>query len=343
MECVRLGKTEITVNKNGFGALPLQRTDTDEAVKILHRAFSGGIHFFDTARGYTDSEAKLGLAFAGMRERPFIATKTMAKTAEGFRRDLETSLQTLQTDHVDVYQFHNPPFCPVPDGEDGLYGAMLEAKRQGKVRHIGITSHRLSVAREAVNSGLYETLQFPFSYLAEPVDIALAQACRAADMGFLAMKSLSGGLIVNVRAAYAFAAQYDNVLPIWGIQRERELDDFLALQDNPPRMDEALQALIARDRKALSGSFCRGCGYCMPCPAGIEIHSSARIALLLKRSPTTRWLGAEYQEKMNRIEGCLQCGRCEERCPYGLQTRWLLQENLREYRAALAASRGGAE
>ena len=340
MDTVRLGKTEIVVNKNGFGVLPLQRTEKTEAIRILRKAAEGGIRFFDTARAYTDSEEKIGLAFAGRRERLFISTKTTAKTAEGFCRDLETSLKTLKTDYIDIYQLHNPPFCPVPSGEDGLYDAMLEAKQQGKIRHIGITNHRLSVAREAVTSGLYGTLQFPFSYLATQVDTDLAQACADADMGFLAMKALSGGLITNAKAAYAYIAQYSHILPIWGIQRMGELEEFLAMHDNPPRMDEAVTALVEADRKSLSGSFCRGCGYCMPCPAGIEINTCARIALLLKRSPTERWLSEKNQERMNRIEDCLHCGQCEAKCPYSLPTQALLQENLREYRRVLAASRG---
>jgi uncharacterized protein len=343
LDHVRLGKTGITVNKNGFGVLPLQRTEKNEAVQILRKALEGGIEFYDTARAYTDSEEKLGLAFAGRRERLFLATKTGAKTAEGFWRDLEQSLRTLQTDRIDLYQFHNPPFCPVPGGEDGLYDAMLAAKRQGKIRHIGITNHRLSVAREAVESGLYETLQFPFSFLAAQADVDLVKACKDADMGFLAMKSLSGGLITGVRAAYAYAAQFDNVLPIWGIQRERELDEFLALQSAPPRMDAETAALIERDRGILSGSFCRGCGYCMPCPAGIEINTCARVSLLLRRSPAAPWLNAENQAMMNRIDGCLHCGQCEARCPYGLPTQALLVENLRDYREVFAAAQCGRQ
>lgn len=336
MDAVRLGKTNITVNKNGFGVLPLQRTEMGEAVKILRKALDNGIDFYDTARAYTDSEEKIGNAFAGMRDRFFLATKTAAGTAEGFWKDLHQSLQLLKTDFIDIYQFHNPAFCPRPGGEDGLYVAALEAKKQGKIRHIGITNHRQSVAAEAVASGLYDTLQFPFSYLAAQADIDLVNACKAKDMGFLAMKALSGGLITNARAAYAFLAQYPGVLPIWGIQREGELDEFLSMQPAPPAMDEAISALIAADRKALSGSFCRGCGYCMPCPAGIEINTVARISLLLRRSPTSQWFSEDNLAKMRRVEGCIHCGRCESRCPYGLPVQTLLQGNYADYKEVLA-------
>ena len=170
METVRLGKTGIVTNKSGFGALPVQRVSDEEAVRLLRKAYEGGMTYFDTARYYTDSEHKLGLAFEGMREKIFIATKTGATTPEDFWKELGISLANLRTDYIDVYQFHNPAFCPKPGDGSGLYECMLEAKAQGKIRHIGITNHRLKVAEEAITSGLYETLQFPFCYLATEED-----------------------------------------------------------------------------------------------------------------------------------------------------------------------------
>ena len=333
---VRLGKTGITVEKNSFGALPIQRITQEEAVKLLRKAYENGVTFFDTARGYTDSEVKLGEAFEGMREKVYIATKTVAKDVESFWKDLNTSLNNLRTDYIDIYQFHNPSFCPKPGDGTGLYEAMLEAKEKGMVRHIGITNHRLNVAHEAVESGLYETLQFPFCYLATEKDIELVQKCREADMGFIAMKALSGGLITNSAAAYAFLAQYDNVLPIWGVQRESELDEFLSYIENPPAMTEELAAVIKNDREELLGDFCRGCGYCMPCPVGIEINNCARMSLLIRRSPSAAQLTPEAQEKMKKIENCLHCGQCKAKCPYGLDTPSLLEKNYKDYCEILA-------
>lgn len=335
MAKVRLGKTEICVNKNGFGALPIQRVTQEEAEKLLLRAYEGGMRFFDTARLYTDSEKKIGSAFKGMREKVYIATKTAAVTPEAFRRDLAVSLEDLQTDYIDLYQFHNPPFCPKPGDGTGVYEAMLEARDSGVIRHIGITNHRLAVAREAVESGLYETLQFPFSYLASEQDLELVQLCREADMGFIAMKALSGGLITNSAAAYAYLAQFENVLPIWGIQREKELEEFIACIGNPPEMTERLRREIEADRESLAGDFCRGCGYCMPCPVGIEINTCARMSLLIRRSPSKNQLTQEAVAKMNRITDCLHCGKCAEKCPYGLDTPALLQKNYEDYQKIL--------
>lgn len=338
MQTVTLGTTNITVNKNGFGALPIQRISNEDAVHLIRKAYHAGITFFDTARFYTDSECKLGEALEGIRDKVYIATKTGATTAKSFWKDLETSLGNLKTDYVDLYQFHNPSFCPKPGDGSGLYEAILEAKAQGKVRHIGITNHRLSVAEEAIESGLYETLQFPFCYLSGEKELALVEKCKEKNMGFIAMKALSGGLITNSAAAYAFLAQYDNVLPIWGVQRESELDEFISYIDNPPCMTSELDAFIVKEREELSGEFCRGCGYCMPCPVGIEINNCARMSLLLRRSPSELQLTEEVQAKMKKIEDCLHCGKCKSKCPYELDTPALLAKNYEDYKQVLAGN-----
>jgi predicted aldo/keto reductase-like oxidoreductase len=333
---VILGKTGITVNKNGFGALPIQRISREAAVALVRRAYDGGMRFFDTARFYSDSEEKLGAAFDGMRDQVYLATKTMALNAEDFRKQLNESLEALRTDYIDLYQFHNPPFCPMPGDGSGLYEAMLEAREQGKIRHMGITNHRLKVAHEAIDSGLYETLQFPFCYLSTEHELELVEKCRKANMGFIAMKGLSGGLLTNSAAAYAFLAQFENVLPIWGIQRESELDEFLSYIQNPPGMTEEICAEIAKDKKELGADFCRACGYCMPCPVGIEINTCARMSQLIRRSPSELQLTPEVQAKMKRVEECKHCGACSKKCPFGLDTPTLLEKNYKDYQEILA-------
>lgn len=334
MTQVRLGKTEMITNKNGFGALPIQRISYEETEALIYEAYDNGVTFYDTARFYTDSEEKLGRAIAkrGIRDKVYIASKTMCNTTEEFWSQLSQSLTDLQTDYLDLYQFHNPSFCPKPGDGTGLYEAMIEAKEQGKVKHIGITNHRLAVAHEAIDSGLYETLQFPFCYLASEQDAVLVEKCAQADMGFIAMKAMSGGLITRADAAYAFCAQYDHVLPIWGVQKMSELQEFIACEKNPPAMDEAMQNFILREREELSGEFCRGCGYCMPCPVGIKINDCARMSLMIRRAPTSVYMDEEHQQDMELIEECLHCGQCREKCPYGLDTPALLAKNLADYR-----------
>ncbi len=336
MRTITLGSTGITSPQNGFGALPIQRISTEDAAALLRRAYEAGFTYFDTANMYTDSEEKIGVALHDVRDKIHIATKTGATDVKTFWEHLELSLRRMQTDYIDVYQFHNPAFCPKPGDGTGLYEAALEAKAQGKIRHIGITNHRLAVAHEAIESGLYETLQFPFCYLATEKDLEIVELCKQHNMGFIAMKGLSGGLLSNSAACYAWMSQFDNVLPIWGVQRRHELEEFISYMDNPPAMTDEIKALIEKDRAELVGSFCRSCGYCMPCPMGIEIPNCARMSQLIRRSPSAPYLTPQWQEKMMRIEQCVHCNRCKGKCPYGLDTPELLRKNLEDYKRILS-------
>lgn len=334
MKMITLGKTGITVPQNAFGALPIQRVDLPTAVSLLRNAYDGGMRFFDTARAYSDSEEKVGAAFSEMRDKVFLATKTQAKTPEDFRKDLETSLRLLKTDHIDVYQLHCVKQCYRPGDGTGLYEAMADAKAAGKIRHIGITAHLIGVAEEIVASGLYETLQFPFSYLATEREIALVRSCEAAGMGFIAMKGLAGGLLTNASACMAFMNQFE-ALPIWGIQRQSELDQWLAFFNQMPEMTPELQAVIDADKQSLAGEFCRGCGYCAPCSVDIIINQCARMSQMVRRAPSDVWLSPRWQAEMEKIENCVECGICMSRCPYGLDIPALLKKNLEDYRSIL--------
>lgn len=340
MKKVILGSTNIETVQNAFGALPIQRADYDEAVRILRRAYEGGMTFFDTARAYSNSEEKIGLAFGDMwpemRDKVYIATKTMAKTPEDFWKQLDTSLSLMKTDYIDIYQFHCVNQCYKPGDGTGMYECMIEAKRQGKIRHIGVTAHKIQIAMECVESGLYETIQYPFSYLAAKKEIDLVEAAKANNMGFIAMKGLAGGLINNSKAAMAYMTQYDNVLPIWGIQKMSELEEWLSYMDETPSMDDEMKAFIANEQKELMGEFCRGCGYCMPCPKGIMINQCARMSLMLRRAPSASWLGEDMQAEMKKIEECINCGACMKKCPYELNTPELLKKNYEDYKKVLA-------
>ncbi len=336
MKTITLGSTNITTVQNAFGALPMQRISKEAAVALVRAAYDGGMRFFDTARAYSDSEEKLGLAFGEDWKDIILATKTHAKNPEDFWQHLETSLRLLKRDCIDIYQFHCVGQCYRPNDGTGMYECMVEAKAQGKIRHIGITTHKIGVAEEAIASGLYETLQYPISYLSTDRELALIEKCKEANMGLIAMKALAGGLITNAPAAFAFMAQFDNVLPIWGIQKESELADWLSFFTEAPTMTEEICGFIAKERMELTGEFCRGCGYCMPCPAGIEINNAARMSLMLRRAPSQDWLTEQWQEKMAKIDTCLSCGQCSSRCPYELDTPELLKRNLADYRRVLA-------
>ena len=334
MRMLSLGKTGIVTPKNAFGALPIQRISKEEAVKLVRKAFEGGMTFFDTARAYTDSEEKLGEAFQGIRDRVYIASKTAAKTPEDFWNDLRTTLTNLQTDHLDLYQLHCVKQCYKPGDGTGMYEALLEAKEKGYVRHIGITAHLIAVAEEIVRSGLYETLQFPLSYLSADRDLKLMEDAVERGMGFIAMKGLAGGLLTNSRACMAFMNTVP-ALPIWGIQRESELSEWLSYMKEDVEMTDEIKEIILRDKAALAGDFCRGCGYCMPCTVGIAINQCARMSQMVRRAPKEEWLSEHWQAEMEKIDDCIECGLCASRCPYELNTPELLKKNLADYRSIL--------
>ncbi|MDO5576317.1 MAG: aldo/keto reductase, partial [Fibrobacter sp.] len=297
MEKIQLGKTDIVVCRSGFGALPIQRIPINDAVKILRKAYSSGIDFFDTARNYSDSEEKIGAALLDIREKVVIATKTAATTKKELLDDLSISLGKLKTGYVDILQLHNPAVLPDPNDPDSSYAGLLEAKKRGLVRYLGLTNHKLSLAIEAARSNLYDTIQFPINTLSSKRELELIKICKDLNCGLIAMKAMSGGLLKNASSAFAFLRQFDNVIPVWGIQREKELDEFLSFENNPPLLTPELLQIIETDRKELGGQFCRGCGYCMPCPQGIQIPWTARMSLLLRRAPSQNFNNSYWKER----------------------------------------------
>ena len=331
MKTVRLGKSELIVTKPAMGCLPVQRCDKDYAVKLLRAAYEGGIRYFDTANMYTDSEEKLGLALSDVRENIVISTKSAAPDRNGVLAHIENSLKMLKTDYIDLFQFHQVEAVPDPNDPNGPYAGALEAKERGWIRHIGFTSHRVNIAENCIASGYFETCQFPFSYISDERDLALAEKCKKAGMGFIAMKGLAGGMLTNARACTAFMNQFDNVIPIWGIQRLEELEQWLAAGEEMPALDEELSAVIARDRQELAGNFCRSCGYCMPCTVGIDIMNCARMDMLLRRSPWQQYMSEAWYAKMQKINDCVNCRQCVSKCPYGLDQPSLLQYMLKDY------------
>ena len=334
MRMTRLGKTELMVSKNSFGALPIQRLSMDEAAALLRKAYDGGINFFDSANAYSDSEIKIGEGLSDVRKNVIIATKSGATDPKKMREHVEQSLRQMKTDYIDIEQMHNP--AVVPDFESDIYQEYLKLKQEGKILHIGITFHKLSNAVEAVKSGLYETVQFPLSCLSTDEEFDMVKLAGENDIGIICMKAMCGGLLTSAAPSMAVLDQFAHAVPIFGIQRESELEEIVALDANPPKLDEAMLSFIAAEKAKLSGSFCRGCGYCMPCPVGIKINNAARMKLLLERSPWQDHVTPEGIENMNRIDSCIRCGVCKTRCPYSLDCPQLLQENLKYFRNFLA-------
>ena len=327
MEQIRLGRTNLSVSRTGFGGIPIQRISNEQSAKLLRRAYEAGIIYYDTARSYSDSEEKIGYALHDVREKIVIATKTPASNRKQLMEHIDTSLRNLRTDYIDVYQMHNPA-----EVWEDVYEGLLELKQQGKIRHIGITYHSREKAVAAVNSGMFETLQFPLTFLSSEQDLALIDLCREKDVGLLAMKGLAGGLITDASCAFVFLRQYENVVPLWGIERSADLEEFIALENNPPAFDVALQQRMFAFQSELVGGFCRSCGYCMPCPQGIAIPTAARIVPLMNRSRYQNFCSDEFAAQMARVDDCINCGSCKSKCPYELDIPVLLRKQYEEYK-----------
>ena len=336
MEQIRFGRTGLKVSRTGFGGIPIQRVSYDESTAILRRAYESGINLYDTANMYTTSEDRIGTALSDVRKSIVICTKSGARDVETFTRHLENSLAKLRTDYIDVFQFHLPPFVPRHDGEDGLYSAAIKAKREGKIRFVGISCHKRLLGLEAAESNLYDVLQFPFSHISTDEEMAVAKVCETNNLGVLGMKALCGGILTNAKAAFAFLRQYKNIVPIWGIEKLDELEEFIAYENNPPAFDEDLKEAIRIDREELSSEFCRACGYCLPCPANIPIPMAARMKFLLGRMFAPVFLTEEWQENMRRVDDCTNCKQCLPRCPYGLDIPRLLKEHKKSFYEILA-------
>lgn len=329
LEKVRLGRTDLMVTRVAMGCIPIQRLSTADAVALLHKAFDAGINFYDTANAYTDSEAKVGAAFSGMRDKVIIATKTMSKTYKDAMGHIDNSLRVMKTDYVDIWQWHNPAQLGDMDAPDSVYAAMLDAQKAGKVRHVSITNHNPGIARQAIASGRFATLQFPLSMLSSADELALAQEAADADMGVIAMKGMCGGMLPDGRLPYLFLAQYPHIVPIWGLEKESELQQFIDLANGNEKWDPSMYAEIDKLKAELGDAFCRGCGYCLPCPAGIQIPLMMRITYMINRTAHGSQFTPEGRARADKISDCIECRKCESRCPYHLP----IPEQLRSQQA----------
>lgn len=338
MEKIRLGKTEMMVSRIGFGGIPIQRVSEDEAIAVVKRCLDLGINFIDTANGYTTSEERIGKAISGRREGLVLATKSGSRESDGIKRHLQQSLKQLGVESIDLYQFHN-----VSDSDnlnkvlapDGPLAVVQEAKKAGLVKHIGITSHQIDVAKEAVKSGHFETIMFPFNFITcEPAEELLSLA-REHDVGFIAMKPLDGGMLDNATIAFKYLLQFPDAVPIPGIQKIDEIEEIVQVVEGSWQMTEAEQKEMQQLREELGTKFCRRCEYCQPCPEGIFIPLLMDVGLI-KTAPPEHIFAEEgfLANELAKAANCTECGECEEKCPYHLPIRELIAENLRMFEMA---------
>jgi predicted aldo/keto reductase-like oxidoreductase len=327
MRTVRLGKTGLMVSRVGMGGIPITRPAESEAVGVIRRALDLGVNFIDTARRYGASEERIGKAVAGRRERVIIATKTIERDKAGALQDLASSLRHLNTDFIDLWQFHGINKEEEYErilGPGGAMEAAQEALQAGTVRHVGISGHSLDVAFQAVRSGLFETIQFPFNFVNNDPAGGLVQLAGERDVGFIAMKPLAGGQLKNARLAIKYLLQFDNVVPDPGIQKVEEIEEIVSVVDGSWELTASEQQEMETIRVQLGRRFCQWCNYCMPCLQQVDIP-------MLMNVRTSGNYGTDFLSAMadavESAKNCIQCGECEEKCPFHLPIREMIVEN----------------
>jgi predicted aldo/keto reductase-like oxidoreductase len=334
MKSVRLGKTGLEVSRVGFGGIPLQRPAEEEAIRVVQRCLDLGVTFLDTANGYTTSEERIGKAIVGRREQAVIATKTAARDRTTAEEHLALSLKRLNTDYIDLWQFHNVSTFEAYEqilGPNGAMEAAQAALRAGKVRHIGFTSHSMDVALRLVPSGYFETVQFPFNFVTHEPAQDLVPLARAHDVGFIAMKPLAGGLLDDANLAIKYLLQFEGVVPDPGIEKVEEIEQIVDIVAGPWGLTAQEGQEMERIRAELGTRFCRRCGYCQPCPENVRISAVMNFRSHWKRLPAERLFTGGLAEAVESARHCVQCGECEEKCPYQLPIREMLVENVAFY------------
>jgi len=333
MKKTRLGRTGLMVSELAMGCIPIMRLGFDQAVDLVRYCFENGITFFDTARAYTDSEEKVGKALKGVREKVVLASKSMGRDAAAIAGHLATSLANLRTSWIDIYQLHNVSNQKTLDGvlaPQGAYQALAEAKKQGKIRHIGISCHNLDIAAKACQSGLFDTVQVPFNFVEPEAAEKLFPVARSQDMGIIGMKPLAGGLLDRADLCFSFLQQYPEVVPDPGLQSRQEADEILAMYRSPRSLSPEQLAEMERIRREMGPRFCHRCEYCLPCPQKVLIPWVFSFRSMVRRFPPPRVLDF-CQKAMESAAECIECGECVEKCPYELPIPEMIQEYLAEY------------
>ena len=335
MEYTMLGSTGLRISRMGFGGIPIQKTDAQVTRALMEELVAHGVNYIDTARGYTVSEAYLGEALVGLRDNFVLATKSMARTKEAMARDIETSLQNLRTDHIDLYQVHNPSLSELEQvvAPGGALEALLEAKAAGKIRHIGVTAHMAAVFERALTLPWVETVMFPYN-IVETQGEALMKRAHEQGVGFICMKPLAGGALEDAALAMRFIAQNPDVsVVIPGMCDVREVRQNIdAFEDTAPLTADEL-ARIETIRKELGTQFCRRCNYCQPCTAGISMSGIFVLEGYLNRYGLGDWARQRYAAMPKKAGDCVGCGVCETRCPYELPIRDMLKRCKQEFGA----------
>lgn len=333
MNNISLGKTGLEVSRMGIGGIPIQRPPEDEAIKVIQCALDLGVTLIDTANDYGVSEERIGKAIAGRRERVVIATKSASRHKAIALRHLDLSLQRLQTDYIDVWQLHNISTFKAYEqvfSPGGAMEAAQEALKVGKIRHIGISSHRLEVALKAVASGHFETIQFPLNFVSNEAIDELVPLAKKHNVGFIAMKPFAGGNISSASLAIKYLLQFDTVVPVPGVEKVEEITEIVDIVSKPWELSQQEYQQIKNIHDKLGTRFCRQCMYCTPCPKKVNIPMVMITRRIWKLLPQEKFCNPHWTflKAVESGRNCIQCGKCEKKCPYQLPIREMIVENL---------------
>lgn len=324
-----LGRTGLKVSVIGFGGIPIQRVPGGEVGSIVHRALDLGINFFDTARGYTDSEAKLGSVLRQRRKEAIIATKSMARTAKEMASDIRASLKDMGVDYIDLYQLHNIKNKAALEkvlSPGGALAALQQAKEAGLIRHIGITGHIKEFLLETLQIPQIETVQFPFNPVESNGVQELLELAGQTETGVIVMKPLAGGAISNTDLALRFVLEKPVSTVIPGMDSLQQLEENAKAGLNPLPLSVQERKALEEQAGQLGAVFCRRCEYCRPCRKGIDIPSVFLFDGYYCRYNLQEWARERYRGLKATADQCIGCGECEERCPYNLPIREMLAE-----------------
>ncbi|NHJ49611.1 MAG: aldo/keto reductase [Asgard group archaeon] len=321
MDKVKLGRTNLKVSRVGMGGIPLQRPSEKDAIAVIHHALDNGINIIDTSIGYGESEIRIGKALKGRREEVVLITRTGRVDKKTCAEHLEKSLQQLQTDYIDIYEMHNISTAERYEqaiGEGGSLEAMLEAKDQGKIGFLGFTSHCMETMLKAVKSELFDVILFPFNFVNNEAEEKLVPLTKKLDIGFTAMKPFAGGRLGDANLVMKYLLQFDNVVPVPGIEKKEEIDQILEIVNGSWQLTDQDTKQIEDIRIELDKPFCQWCGYCTPgCPQEIDIPFIINAEQMWKLWPEKELVGW-YEPKLENARSCIECGDCEETCPYNL-------------------------
>lgn len=336
---MRLGKTGLKVSRIGMGGIPIQRPPEEEAIRVVQRALDLGINFIDTSVGYGTSEARIGKALEGRRENVVLGTKGGWRDRETVIGSLAMSLRQLRTDYIDLWQFHNVSSLEAYQSlfrPKGPFEAALEALSEGTILHLGISSHSLEVAREAVSSEKFETIQFPFNFVYQDASEEIIPLAKEHGVGFIAMKPFAGGMIRKANLAMKYVLQFENVLPDPGVEKIEQVEELVGFLEGPLEITPDERAEMEERRAELGTKFCRQCGYCQPCPNGVSISLIMIAPIMWKLWPSENLTSGWYKDAIESGNRCVECGECEEKCPYQLPIRDMIRDHMEFHARTLA-------